>query len=594
MLEAHFRAILAQVAEDRPDLEMRLAAEALGAWKPRDLRPFSRPVQPHNVTLPNVMALAGAGFVVEEVSAPLAADPDDFLREISRLAHDVLDIREPNYGAAALRTTPSQPDLYVVAPSFYAFVYEGGLNLPSGKAGVPARNLLQMMRRQTGYQLKGGGKTWLAILEDQLAMALLDIRRRELDFQVVAAGLAAAGTLSATIRLPAAVNRVQGAIRQMAAHARSGKAGHARKLVKLFAEVQSRLVAEIGPQLLPVIERSQTGVKLVTDVPLEWLPVGGLPLMLRKNVSRITTTPGNLMTGVLARSELIHLDRDAFREILVVSAIEPGDPICDILTDMLAAWAPAYGDQVHVRIVKARSRADLVAALNDFQGAVMVFDGHGGHDRLSGVAVLRVGTEDVSVWDLRTEIRVPPVVILSACDTQAADRSHATTANAFLTAGAVTVLGSLLPVDARNSALLIARLIWRLAEFLPMITGESGRAVLWSEVMGGMLRLHLLFDLLQPQIERGAITSDQYAQINLAAIIATAHQEEGWWEGALHSLGALLDISDEAVEAMGRDTIARSDAIRYVQIGNPELIVFKSRALLRAAGYDVADRKDLS
>jgi hypothetical protein len=591
-MQAHFAAIFSQVAAREPDLEMRLVAEALAAWKPRASRPFSRSVPPHNVTIPNLMALTGAGFHLDEASEPLAVDPDDYQREICALAHAVLDIRETAYKAAAHRTTPPQPDLYIMAPSFYAYVYESGLALPSGKAGMPARNLLQMMRRQTGYQFKGAGKTWLAILEDPLALALLDMRRRELDFQVVAAGLAAAGTMSATIRLPAAVNRVQGSIRQIAAHVRSGKGGHARKLVKLLAEAQARLITEIGPQLLSVIERSQTGVKLVTDVPLEWLPIRGLPLMLRKNVSRITTTPGNLMTGELARSELIHLDRDAFREILIVSAIDPGDPISEILIDMVAAWAPSYGDQIHIRIVRARSRTELIAALNDFQGAVMVFDGHGGHDEVDGVAVLRVGKDDVSVWDLRSQIRVPPIVILSACDTQAADRSHATTANAFLTAGAVTVLGSLLPVGARDSAMLIARLIWRLAEFLPAITGEDGRAVLWSEVMGGMLRLHLLLDLLQPLIERGAITTGQYSEINMAAIVATANQDEEWWEGALRRLGAVLDTSDEAMEAIGRATIATSDAIRYVQIGNPELIVIKSRALLRAAGYDVPERKE--
>jgi hypothetical protein len=64
----------------------------------------------------------------------------------------------------------------------------------------------------------------------------------------------------------------------------------------------------------------------------------------------------------------------------------------------------------------------------------------------------------------------------------------------FLNAGATTVVASLLPLRADDAAMLVARLIWRLAEYLPAVTGAEGRAVLWSEVMSGMLRLQLVYD----------------------------------------------------------------------------------------------------
>ena len=46
-------------------------------------------------------------------------------------------------------------------------------------------------------------------------------------------------------------------------------------------------------------------------------------------------------------------------------------------------------------------------------------------------------------------VRVPPIALLSACDTHALDGSHATPANAFMNAGADTVVATSFPVNAK-------------------------------------------------------------------------------------------------------------------------------------------------
>ncbi|MET3352300.1 UNVERIFIED_ORG: hypothetical protein ABID33_000183 [Xanthobacter viscosus] len=585
-LRDHFRALLAQVAADEPELERRLVSEGLEHWKGRPARDFPVPVPGHNVTMSNVMALQGIGFRFVDAGPEIPADPEDYQRWIAETANAVLDERQRSYRSPALRTTPAQPDLYVTAPALFAHVYEGGFDFPKDANGRAVRDMLQMMQRQTGYRLTGAGRAWASSLKSPLAQALLAMRRSETQIQVAAAGLAAAGTLSATVRLPPGVNRAQGTVRQMANHARSEKIKPAAKLVKTFADVQHRLNEAVGSTLGAVIARSETGVKLVTDVPLEWLPVGNLPLMLRHNVSRITATPGNLLIGTLARSQLLHLSVEAFREVLVISAIDREDPIANVLLDALESWRDGYEGRITLRIVRVQTRAAFVAAMNAYRGAVMIFDGHGHHDQASGTATLKIGKEDVSIWDLRDEIHVPPIVILSACDTQAADRSHATTANGFLSAGATTVVASLLPLRAADAAVFIARLVWRIAEYLPAVTGPNGRAVLWSEVMGGMFRLLLVYDLIFPLLTAGKLTFAQYSELNMAAIIATTNQDPNWWDATLTSLGEHLSEDSGTIAKRAARTVASSDAIRYTQVGNPELIVIKSIALLEEVGYD--------
>ncbi|ESY22458.1 MULTISPECIES: CHAT domain-containing protein [unclassified Mesorhizobium] len=587
-LLAHFRKILSLVVQDKPTIDHRMVSQGLKNWTPRLQSPFARPVPEHNISLPNVMALQGVGYSFEGSGPFVGADPAAYMNLIAELANQVLDRRERTYSSPAFRTTPPQPDIYVTAPSLYSDVYENGLNLALGPDRAPVRDLLQMMRKQTKYQMHGSGKTWSAIIKSEAAQAVLHLRAMETKIQVVAAGLTAASTLSATVRVPPAVNRAQGAIRQLASHARTERIKPPAKLVKTFSDVQQSLAKAVGPELCAVIERSRIGVKLITDVPLEWLPLGNLPLMLRKDVSRITTTPGNLLIGLLARNQLLHLAADAFRTVLVISALDPSEPIANVLLETLAHWGPTYGDKISVKVVKVTTRREFVAALNAFAGAVVVFDGHGTHDPVKGFGTLTIGREDISIWEMRNEIRVPPVVILSACDTQAAARSHATTANAFLNAGAMTVVASLLPVRAYGAAMLIGRLIWRLAEFLPAVTGKRGRAVLWSEVMAGMLRLQLVYDLLMPLVDQRLLIKQQYRDITMQAIFATANREPDWWDEALNSVGSILRLDAAALDSLGRKVVATSDAVRYTQVGNPERIVIKSKALLQEVGYDTS------
>ena len=333
--------------------------------------------------MPNVMALQGIGYLFKDSGPIIGKDPEDYIKLIAKLAHAVLDERFSRTASPAYRTTPPQPDVYVTAPSLYDHIYEEGINGQAGPHKRVLRSLVQMMQRQTGYQLRGSGKAW--------AQALIMMRRGETQIQVAAAGLAAAGTLSATVRVPPAVNRARGTIRQLANHARSDKGQHITKLVKTFGETQKRLADAVGPELIEVIDRAVTGVKLVADAPLEWLPVGNLPLALCKDVARITTTPGNLQIILLARSELLHLAVEAFCEVLIVTAFDLKDPIANVLPRALASWREMYEGRLAVRIVQAQSRSEFIDVLKSFEGAVMIFDGHGHHDRTTGLGTLRVG-----------------------------------------------------------------------------------------------------------------------------------------------------------------------------------------------------------
>src|SRR5262249_29762220 len=118
------------------------------------------------------------------------------------------------------------------------------------------------------------------------------------------------------------------------------------------------------------------------------------------------------------------------------------------------------------------------------------------------VGKLLIGREAVDVWELRGRVRMPPIAILSACDTHGIDASsQATVGNGFLAIGVRTVLATLLPVGGVSSAVFIARLLYRIADFLPAALQAKGRTLSWTEVMSGMLRMLLASEIISELVE---------------------------------------------------------------------------------------------
>jgi CHAT domain-containing protein len=262
------------------------------------------------------------------------------------------------------------------------------------------------------------------------------------------------------------------------------------KTRRVFGLVQAALGSSVDKRLLTLIEASQTGVKIVADALLEWLPVRGLPLGLRYDVSRINATPGSLTFGELINPAPIYLEPAAFSEVLVLSAFDADDPIKDHLRDVLQIFE--QDGILKPRVVEIRTIDAMVSELNSFRGAVAIFGGHGVHNE-DDVGFLQIGDERLDVWQLRKRARVPPVVLLSACDTNALDRSHATKGNGFLSCGARAVLATVLPVRSVHSAAMIGRLLLRAVEFSKALH-SGGRAITWAYIVSTLFRLQITSD----------------------------------------------------------------------------------------------------
>jgi hypothetical protein len=585
--------LLAQI-DANPDANLAGLRPVVADWNDRKREKIDFEIKGHFALTPNQMTLAANGIE----AGPIVPDwqgetPEAYRLAIAESVTQVDLLRSQALINESIRLVPPRPDLWLIAPSWFE-----DIKLRIAMTGAVGRDdrravedLVRRIERQREFSQPMTEEQVARFDASSVAMQMHDTRKVETKLFAYAIGLAAAGTVARTWRIQPSVNMVRGRVSQLGENIRAEAGTSPAKVARLFEEVQAVLEDAVGDDAIAAIRDAEWGVKVVSDAPLEWLPINDLPLSLHTNVSRLSATPGDVLLRQLARHEPIRLAICDFSEILVVSAFRDGDRL-DLIRQTLEHLEPTYAERLRVTFKRVETEHELITAINAFNGPLLIFDGHGSHPR-DGLGHLIVGKDEVRIWNLRGRIKLPPIVVLSACDTQAAARSTGTVGNGLLHLGARTVLGTLLPIGAFEGALMIARLIGRLAGYLPIACNDLGRVVMWSEIVGGMLRMQFLFDLMIKLEQDGTLTSEQFHEIlPVGSLWADRNGAQGlaYIEQALAERGIM---EGGPFRSLVRRMVPLSDTIRYTQMGHPETILIGSVADLpeevRGAFDDIVD-----
>ena len=524
---------------------------------------------------------------------PIKLAEEAFAGAVSESARLVLDARreffERHHGVRAATTF----DAILTAPSLLRSRYGADFRRQlrarrdgEHKAGQETRKRTEALRAlsrsfatQTGYLLRADGRHASAMIETTEGRALIQERNEELGAYTTALQIRAGTDFVPIVRVPAGVNALHDEVRRVTDAARATGANRLRRLNMFARELSAALTAHVPPELLEIVDEAGSAIKVVADAPLEWLDVGGAPLLVRKAVSRIPTTPGNafLLETLGFPDEHVTLGHAA--RVLLVRSFEDDDPIRDLLFNycrgVLALERAAGRRVVELDVVDVGSHADLVAALNAFDGAVMIFDGHGAHDRNDEVGTIAVGRDRVDAWSLRADVRVPPVVVLSACDTHPLDGSHASVAAGFLVGGARTVLASTMPVTAPNAADFIGRLLLRMNQWLPIALDEPPGNVRWSRLVTGLQhRVHMTEVMRALEGKNGIrLLDDAFERLGVRVGLMIEAGDPNWRNALLRGVAEECGADPDVVYAAAREWAFITDALRYIQLGNPESVV---------------------
>lgn len=525
----------------------------------------------HTLTLPNELLLVSVGGQFDGEKKAICGADELHIQRILQTADEAAVFRTVVPTGPIFEVSPCMPTVMVTCPATYKHVR--GIRREKGQQVTPAFQMLRVLQKQKTYSIHfDDGEDGDELLQNAGSQFLLDERTRESIAHTEAVSLRAASYLTPTLRLPPAVNHVRPEIIRLidCINSDSPSPKKIRKLVDKLGEAFDRA---IDSRFLARLDQRHAAVKLVADIPLEWLPLRGLPLALRHVVSRISVTPGNSSYIQILPRDQIELPAEAFKETLVVRSFRPDDPLRKDLENAIRFFCKSDGSALPVRFVDVTNREELIAAINSCRGAILIYDGHGIHSEKDDIGYLQLANENVNPWSLRDEIHCPPILFACGCETHAVNGSHVTPANGFLQCGASAVIATSMPINSRAAALLTARLLFNVHSFLPKLVSELGVSVRWDFVFSIIQQITFVSDLVT--MLKNELDGDVSWLDSLQADTTTAllNRDYEWFENLLQMVADKHEMDVGEIDQLRRNKLPFSECLKYSNFGNPDLIV---------------------
>ena len=526
----------------------------------------------NNTTLPNELLIESLGFML---SPPKRIKDGSSKREFINAMLDGV-VTYKNCLEELGKEPPSEIILY--APGMYSYLYdtdneiyefiEENLNIDQKKflIGGVLRN-----PDYSGFRIvmehDGGKKN--NISRDPVFRYLIKLRRSEMRLTTTAIMFLSMNKKIPAIRLPNAINHQSNIIKKIEDLARQYDIKHPVfiKKVKAFNTIIKRI---LGAKLRDHISKNYNDITFVTDTPLDWIRIGHLPIMFSHEISRVNTTPGNVLLQNAASFPRVLIKSSELKKVLIIRSFEPDDHIKFHLEHALDCFMPHMPD-LQYEIVDVRTKKEFMEALNHYDGYLLVLDCHGDHGGDKSHGWLIIGEERIDTWELRKIVRVPPIVILSACLTSALSGSHASVANGFLISGAVSVIGTLLPVNSVDSAAFVSRLIYRFHQFpssLPTMFTHMNLRLFISL----FFRMSYVTDLMRAFELEGVIPQNSWEEDAIEINMHINMFDPDWYGQTLRALTKLSGLEEYEVVNLINEKFFITETMCYSQIGFPEAV----------------------
>lgn len=560
----------------------------------------------HLLTETNERVLTSFNYQFDSLNQLIGSSDDEYIKAIVD-SHDLIiderkKIFQENYGTTFI---PVGVSLILTSAAMYRDIYRTKISKKTSDEYIDTLNsTLRLLQKQSTYPIQTNTDEFEKIMSSGIGEVLFKSRFQETQVYTLANIVIGCNNFCPTLRLPPSLNSIHPYLEEIGKRDRSLGAKKQYKLNKLFNRVANKIKELIPDEYIKRIEENQNHIKIVSDVPLEWLSVRDLPMMLRYETSRIPVTPGNLLFGTAVAQSTIQVPINDFDEILIVRSFQDDDPIKNTLktaievvldTNDLGKLKNALSNdkdtkglldqfkkksveqrKISIKWVDVANKSDFIEALNNYSRTIMVFDGHGQHNN-SDVGSIVLKDHALNLLEIKNQVRIPPIVLLSACDTHPIDRSHASSANSFLIAGAVTVLGTFLPIGNSDAATFIARLILRLQEYLPLAAHEPKLPLTWSKFLTGLLKMSYSTEIINLLRKERIITLTEESHYRTTfltnSLINTGHPN--WYENFISLLSKESTKPIEEIKTAIHRWAKFSDCLKYIQLGNPEKILLE-------------------
>jgi len=410
-------------------------------------------------------------------------------------------------------------------------------------------------------------KAWMQKVASSPCVVL---RRLELYATAAFSSVRAASKLTPTYRLPELTSELFAPLGELANATdlnpsnRSSAERQRRKVNKCARKLNAVFSASVPPKILEIIRNGDGLIGNWGEVPLELLDVDGVPLSMRREITRIPVVPGNGLFRHAMRNSRIHIKAEELCDITIIRALLPSDRLYGELVNRLTSLM-ADMPELKVTVRDVANKAEFVDAIRTNNSELVIVDCHGGYDARSHRSGLKIGRKLIDVSEALEGERAPSLVILSACNTHPLNGSHVSAVNGFLEHGSFSVLGTLLPIHGQAAALLVERIVRYLISW-----SKRGRgAVRWSGLISMALRTQYLGETCSV-LAAGALplTPRRWQEVYENAVAAVPHGTE--WPTLVDELSVAADVQTEEIRELMRRETFLGHAAMYVHFGVPE------------------------
>lgn len=122
----------------------------------------------------------------------------------------------------------------------------------------------------------------------------------------------------------------------------------------------------------------------------------------------------------------------------------------------------------------------------------------------------------------------------------------------------------------------------RAAWYTHAVVHGSKRPILWSEVVGSMLRLDFLSDLIGRLEKKKKLSPRPAADLRTEVNMFVHTRDPDWWANAKARLMEVTGLEADDMARLVSKTIAEGDSVRYTHLGNPDLLCITDNDVLSA------------
>lgn len=229
-----------------------------------------------------------------------------------------------------------------------------------------------------------------------------------------------------------------------------------KSIRKAMETIGKKIVSEaLVPSTVEILQKSVTQIVAMTDLPIEWMMIDGVPLGFSHDVCRIPETPAVGMLSQYVECKFIpfNIPKDILKHTLVIfgneedSFVKAQEPVVNL--------SKVLGFQIR----KCLTKEAFFNTIKEIDPLLLIVDTHGGVDEETHQSFLTMGDEVVSGDDVVKSDIHPRIVFLSACNTFTTYNTVSTIANAFFQVGAAAVTTSYMPVLIEPATTLYTRLL---------------------------------------------------------------------------------------------------------------------------------------